>query len=39
MCISFEDQSKENVLKLRIIIFLIMQFGTISYLLGVLIKF
>ncbi len=34
-----KDQSKENVLKLRIIIFLIMQFGTISYLLGVLIKF
>ena len=32
-----KKQAIENILKLRIIIFLIMQFGTISYLIGVLI--
>ena len=32
-----KKQTIENILKLRIIIFLIMQFGTISYLIGVLI--
>jgi len=32
-----KDQSKENTLKLRKIIFVIMQIGTISYLVGVLV--
>lgn len=32
-----KERTSEHVLKLRIIVFLIMQFGTISYLIGVLI--
>ncbi|MHA2391664.1 MAG: UbiA family prenyltransferase [Promethearchaeota archaeon] len=32
-----KNQTKENVLKLRTLVFLIMQFGTITYLIGVLI--
>ncbi|MHA2184274.1 MAG: UbiA family prenyltransferase [Promethearchaeota archaeon] len=32
-----KDQSKENILRLRTIVFLIMQGGTITYLIGVLI--
>ncbi|MHA2280386.1 MAG: UbiA family prenyltransferase [Promethearchaeota archaeon] len=32
-----KKQTKENIMKLRLFVFLIMQFGTISYLIGVLI--
>lgn len=33
----FKNQSKENVMRLRNLVFIIMQIGTISYLIGVLI--
>ncbi|MHA2089129.1 MAG: UbiA family prenyltransferase [Promethearchaeota archaeon] len=33
----FKNQTRENVLKLRTLVFLIMNFGTITYLIGVLI--
>ena len=32
-----KNQTTENILKLRTLVFLIMQFGTISYLIGVII--
>ncbi|MHA2129668.1 MAG: UbiA family prenyltransferase [Promethearchaeota archaeon] len=32
-----KNQSKENVLKLKTLVFVVMQFGTISYLIGVLV--